>query len=141
MRLWLALFACMCLLGIVPFAATKAATKVAVPLVCSVSGAKLMSGGVSADEICIQIATGLSRAINTPIRRVSELSSASRKSGRWLTVNVRLTKPATASTLFSHRLNGRIDVHPEFSISISDRALDVTVIDQIVLEMSKKLKR
>jgi hypothetical protein len=140
MRLWVAVFACIFLLETAPSAPAIAATKTAVPLVCTVSGAKLMSGALSSEAICNKIATGLSRAIGKPVHRVTELSPSTRKSGRWLSANIRLIKPATASTLFSHRLNGRTNLHPEFSISVSDRDLDASVIDQIVLELSKKVK-
>jgi hypothetical protein len=140
MQVWRVVYAAIIIGASAMTAQLACATVQSVPLLCTVSGAKLLDRSISAGDVCNKVAAGLSRKMGKPVKRVAEITPVAKASGQWLEVNIRLSRPGVATTSFAHRLNGRKNLYPDFSIAVSDRPLDAYVIDQVILELAKKLK-
>jgi hypothetical protein len=111
-----------------------------IPLYCSVSGTKLLAPSASAVDLCKKIAAAMSKDLGQPVTLVANTSLMSKSKGQWMQVDVKFTKPNTATTAFSHRLNKKVKSYPTFSISIMDRAMDEYVINQLVQELRRLMK-
>ncbi len=140
--MWQRFFAAILLSAVLMIFVSGAKAKAAptVPLLCTVSGAKLLSPDTSAADICSRVAVALSQEIAKPVRQSSDLSVLAKPSKQWLKVNIQLSKPGIAKAAFSSRLNGRTKSYPIFSISVTDRAMDRYMVTELVRELRRLLK-
>jgi monoamine oxidase len=111
-----------------------------IPLLCSVSGVKLLSPSANVAGLCEKVAAAMSQELAKPVSLATDTSRMSKSTGQWIQVYVKFSKSNTVTATFSHRLNTKVKSHPPFSISVMDRAMDEYMIKQLIQEMRRLMK-
>lgn len=111
----------------------------ALPILCTVSGEHLIKPNMASVEICNQFLTGAEKALGIPVTHMD--AQALSRSSRWIKIDVRFQKPGIASAIVKHRTGGKTKSHPEISIAVSDRPLDIKIIRLLVNEVNKLIQK
>lgn len=111
----------------------------ALPILCTVSGEQLIKPRMASVEICKQFLTGAEKALGIPVTQMD--AQALSRSSRWIKIDVRFQKPGIASAIVTHRTGGKTKSHPEISIAVSDRPLDIKIIKLLVNEVNKLIEK
>lgn len=97
-------------------------------LSCAAEGAKLLVPVATAAAACERLRKALTNELRRPVVLAARPTDArNRKS--WADVVLRFAKPGVATARVTTARFGRLVVHPDAGVSVSDRALDLSVID------------
>jgi hypothetical protein len=107
---------------------------------CRVSGEKLLSPQMSAKTVCDRLHQSVNRALRTPAVSTNKLSDHDRAHANWIELDVRFSRPGTATARLARRSGVQVTRYPEFAIDVSDRPLDAATIETLSREIEKRIK-
>jgi hypothetical protein len=122
------------MLGVIPFMITQPALAAPASLSCTATGTKLLSPPAPAAAVCARMKAGLEKAM---ARKMGDAVPAKAT----LAIDIRLTKPATATAYLVEHRGGRNIAHPPISVDVMDRALDLKIVDILASEVAKHLSK
>jgi hypothetical protein len=130
------------ILGMVAMAALAASTGAARQqnwFACSVSGEKLLAPPMSAKAVCETLHQAVNHAIGTPAVAKPKLSDRDRAHADWVELDIRFSRPGTATARLTQRKGARVTHYPEFAIDVSDRPLDATTVALLSREIEQRI--
>ncbi len=124
-----------------------AATLIAVPadaaapmrFVCQVEGASILPPTLSADAICGSFKAGVDSALGLKTVAVAQAPDAAADKSGWVRIDVRIAKQGIVSAKVTRADRGHVEMRPETSIAVSDRAIGPDTIESLVREVAREL--
>jgi hypothetical protein len=107
---------------------------------CRVSGEKLLSPQMSAKAVCDRLHKGVNRALGAPAVSTIKLSDHDRAHANWIELDVRFSRPGTATARVARRSGAQVTRYPEFAVDVSDRPLDAATIEILSREIEKRIR-
>ncbi len=104
---------------------------------CTVSGEKLLVPAVAPSQVCERMRAALGKATGLALRLNSTPLSPADQS--WMRVTLRFTRSGIASARLETASHGRVTMHPDVNIGVSDRAMDLGVVDNLARELAKRV--
>lgn len=101
---------------------------------CSVDGAELVSAIGSPAGICAMFLTEMNKVLE---RETKLVNVASRSASERLMLDIRFTKPASASAIVTRNVDGKKQVYPEIAVDVMDKPLGQNEIKKLASEVAK----
>ena len=108
-----------------------------VGFLCSVEGAKLLNPAMNHEGICAVFKTEIDNALTRQTVTVNSVSEA--VPADWIKIDVRFSKPGTASAMVVQRTDGKETVHPEIAVDVMDKAIGPNDVDTLASAVAKVL--
>ena len=108
-----------------------------VALLCSVDGVKLLNPVMNDEGVCAVFKTKIDSALTRPTVTVNSVSEAA--PADWIKIDVRFSKPGTASAMVVQRTSGKETAHPEIAVDVMDKAIEPSDVDTLASAVAKFL--
>ncbi len=108
------------------------ATSDSVEFVCTVDGAKLLLPGSTDASICATFKQHVDEALPQASKAVQSASGAD-----WIKVDIRFSKPASASAVVTRKNGAGERVHPEITVDVMDKPLGENEVKRLAEEVAK----
>ena len=108
-----------------------------VGFLCSVQGAKLLNAAMNDEGICAVFKTKIDSALTRQTVTVNSVSEA--VPADWIKIEVRFSKPGTASAILVQRTSGKETAHPEIAVDVMDKAMGPNDVDMLAAAVAKFL--
>ena len=108
-----------------------------VGLFCSVNGAKFLEPAMTDQAVCAAFKTKIDSALTRQTVAVNSVSEA--LPADWIKIDVRFSKPGTASAKFEQSTGGKQTVHPEIAVDVMDKAMGPNDVDTLASAVAKVL--
>ena len=120
--------------------AATAAPAAAAPVryACATVGEKLIVPPASPATVCERFRLALSRATQKTLR-VDTGRLAASDSVPWIRVTLRFTKAGVASARVEQSKSGRVVVHPDSNVAVSDRAIGLQSVDLLARGVARAI--
>jgi len=107
----------------------------ALPLVCRAEGLKPTSA-VTPEKVCARFKAAIEKQTGKKIR----LAAAAPDTGDWIRVHIRFSHADTATVTLSQKRRGKLASFPAQVISVSDRKIDMRMVEQIARVVAAQVK-
>ena len=117
--------------------AHEAVTQNDVGILCSVDGGKMLNPAISDEAVCAMFKTkidGISKRQTVSLKSLSDAGSAD-----WIKIDVRFSKPGTATAIVVQRTSGKETAHPEIAVDVMDKAMGPSDVDTLASAVAKYL--
>ena len=108
-----------------------------VGFLCSVQGAKLLNAAMNDEGICAVFKTEIDSALTRQTVMVNSVSEA--VPADWIKIEVRFSKPGTASAMVVQRTSGKETAHPEIAVDVMDKAMGPSDVGTLASAVAKFL--
>lgn len=92
----------------------------------------MLRPAVSDGSVCMTFKQHVDKALPKATKAVDAVSGAD-----WIKVDVRFSKPATASALVTRKAGGAEQVHPEIAVDVMDKPLGQSEVEMLAKEVAK----
>ena len=106
-----------------------------VGLACAVEGAGLLKPEMSNAAVCAEFQTKIEAALAR--KTIAVNSTAGAESVDWIKIDVRFSKPSTASAMVVQRTGGKQTDHPEIAVDVMDKAIGSSDVATLATEVAK----
>lgn len=108
-----------------------------VGFLCSVQGAKLLNAAMNDEGICAVFKTKIDSALTRQTVMVNSVSEA--VPADWIKIEVRFSKPGTASAMVVQRTSGKETAHPEIAVDVMDKFMGPDDVGTLASAVAKYL--
>jgi hypothetical protein len=106
-------------------------------LLCSVEGTKLLNPAMNDEGVCAVFKTKIDSALARQTVTVNSLSEA--VPADWIEIDVRFSKPGTASAKLVQYTSGKETAYPEIAVDVMDKAMGPNDVDTLASTVAKAL--
>ena len=104
---------------------------------CLVEGTKLLNPAMNDEGVCAAFKTKIDSALARQTVTVNSVSEG--EPADWIKIEVRFSKPGTASAMAVQRTGGKQTVHPEIAVDVMDKAMGPIDVDTLAAAVAKVL--
>lgn len=104
-------------------------------LLCSVDGAKLLNPAMNDEGVCAVFQTKIDAALTRKTVVVNSVSED--EPADWIKIDVRFSKPGTATAMVVQRTAGKVIAHPEIAVDVMDKTMGPNDVDRLAATVAK----
>ena len=108
-----------------------------VGFLCAVHGTKLLEPVMTDQAVCEAFKTKIDAAMTRKTVAVNSVSEA--VPADWIKIEVRFSKPGTASAMVVQRTGGKETAHPEIAVDVMDKAMGPNDVGTLAFAVAKFL--